>query len=79
MGGRSPWGSFLDAACERYKWTFDYVMWGISYVNLMMMLTDAVSVDYDTDNKKGRTSSKKGGNKQKTSGFGNFLSAMKQL
>lgn len=79
MGGRSPWGSFLDAACERYKWTFDYVMWEISYVNLMMMLNDAVSIDYDTDDKKGRYKSKNKVNKQKTGGFNNFLSTMKGM
>ena len=79
MGGRSPWGSFLDAACERYKWTFDYVMWEISYVNLMMMLNDAVSIDYDTDTKKGRSKSKNKGNKQRTGGFNNFLSTMKEM
>lgn len=79
MGGRSPWGSFLDAACERYKWTFDYVMWEISYVNLMMMLNDAVSIDYDTDDKKGRSKSKNKGNKQKVDGFNNFLSTMKEM
>lgn len=79
MGGRSPWGSFLDAACERYKWTFDYVMWEISYVNLMMMLNDAVSIDYDTDDKKGRSNSKNKGNKKKVSGFSNFLSTMKGM
>ena len=83
MGGRSPWGSFLDAACERYKWTYDYVMWEISYVNLTMMLSDAISIDYDTDNKTARNSSKsynnKGIPKKKASSFGDFLSNMKQL
>lgn len=79
MGGRSPWGSFLDAACERYKWTFDYVMWEISYVNLMMMLNDSVSIDYDTDDKKSSSKSKNKSNKQKVGGFGNFLSTMKGM
>lgn len=83
MGGRSLWGSFLDAACERYKWTFDYVMWEISYVNLMMMLSDAVSIDYDTDNNtsKGKktTSRKNGAQSKKTNHFGDFISSMKHL
>lgn len=33
FGGKSIWGALIDAACERYGWTFDYVVWGISYNN----------------------------------------------
>lgn len=41
IGGRSVWGSLIDPILERYHWTFDYVMWGISYMNLQMLLADA--------------------------------------
>lgn len=34
----------LDVACFKYGWTLDYVLWGISYLNLNMMTSDAISV-----------------------------------
>lgn len=40
-GGVSIYGSVIDAACERYGWTYEYVVWGISYTNLQLMLADA--------------------------------------
>ncbi len=46
FGGRTIWGSLIDAACERYGWTFDYVVWGISYKNLALMLKDKVTSIY---------------------------------
>lgn len=42
FGGRSMYGSVLDAACERYGWELGYVLWGISSLNLNMMLADSV-------------------------------------
>lgn len=49
FGGKTIWGSLIDVACERYKWTFDYVLWGISYANLTLMLKDKVTSVYLTD------------------------------
>ena len=49
FGGLSPWGSLIDRACERYGWTFDYVVWGISFINLSMMLADSVNTIYLSD------------------------------
>lgn len=45
------WGNLLDVVCAKYGWTLHYVLWEISYINLTMMLTDAITVDYDADNK----------------------------
>ena len=45
----SVYGSIIDQACERYGWTFDYVVWEISYTNLQMMLRDSVKSIYLTD------------------------------
>ena len=47
--GRTIWGQLIDVVCERYGWTMDYVMWGISYTNLQMLLTDQVKTIYLTD------------------------------
>ena len=42
FGGKSIWGTMIDSACERYGWTFDYVLWGISFSNLKLMLSDHI-------------------------------------
>lgn len=49
FGGLSVWGSLIDAACERYGWSFQYVLWGISYSNLRLLLTDQVKTVFLTD------------------------------
>ena len=49
FGGLSVYGLLIDAACERYHWTFDYVVWEISYTNLKLMLADAQRQVYLTD------------------------------
>lgn len=46
FGGRSVYGTLIDFACERYGWTFDYVVWGISYVNLQMLMADSITSVY---------------------------------
>ena len=43
FGGLSTYGTMIDFACQRYGWTMDYVVWGISYVNLQMLMADAVT------------------------------------
>lgn len=43
FGGRSTYGTIIDFACQRYGWTMDYVVWGISYVNLQMLMADAIT------------------------------------
>lgn len=43
FGGRSTYGTIIDFACQRYGWTMDYVVWGISYVNLQMLMADAIN------------------------------------
>ena len=49
FGGKSIYGTMIDAACERYKWTYDYVVWEISYTNLQLMLKDSIKSVYLTD------------------------------
>ena len=48
FGGKSIYGSLLDYACERYGWTLDYVVWGISYTNLQLLMADSVKTLYLT-------------------------------
>lgn len=49
FGGHSIWGTLIDFACERYGWSFDYVMWEISYNNLLMLFNDRPDSVYLTD------------------------------
>lgn len=49
FGGKSVYGTLIDYACERYGWTMEYVVWGISYANLIMLKADAVTSVYLTD------------------------------
>ena len=49
FGGLSVFGTLLDSACERYGWTKEYVVWGIDYTSLRLMLADKISSVYVTD------------------------------
>jgi hypothetical protein len=42
FGGKSLYGTLIDAACERYGWDYGYVLWGVSLINLNMLLSDSV-------------------------------------
>lgn len=52
FGGKSIYGLLIDFACQRYGWTMDYVLWGISYVNLNMLFADAITTVYLSDEEK---------------------------
>ena len=39
-GGVSAYGSILDYFAEKFGWEKSYILWGISYVNLMLMYYD---------------------------------------
>lgn len=49
FGGKSIFGNLLDTACERYGWTKEYVVWGIDYTSLRLMLDDKVNSVYVSD------------------------------
>ncbi len=46
FGGNSAYGTLIDFACQRYGWTMDYVVWGISYSNLKMLMADSITTIY---------------------------------
>lgn len=46
FGGVSVYGRLLDVACERYGWSMQYVLWGISSANLQLMLADQLTSLY---------------------------------
>ena len=49
FGGKSVFGTFIDAACERYGWTKQYVVWGIDYASLRLMIEDKITSVYLSD------------------------------
>lgn len=49
FGGRSIYGLLIDFACQRYGWTLDYILWDISLVNLNLLMSDAITTVYLSD------------------------------
>lgn len=49
FGGKTIYGSLIDAACFKYGWTKEYVVWGIDLCSLRMMLADSVNTVYLSD------------------------------
>lgn len=54
FGGKSIYGTLIDTACQRYGWTFEYVVWGISYASLQLLLADSVTSIYLSDEERKR-------------------------
>lgn len=54
FGGKSIYGTLIDTACERYGWTLEYVVWGISYANLQLLLADSITSIYLSDEERKR-------------------------
>ncbi len=54
FGGVSIFGTVIDPACERYGWSYDYAVWGVSYACLTAMLLDKVTPVYLTDDERRR-------------------------
>ena len=49
FGGKTVIGSLIDQACERYGWTVEYAVWGVSYTTLKLMLADRINTVYLSD------------------------------
>lgn len=54
FGGKTVYGTMIDFFCERYGWTFDYVVWGISLNNLKMLMADHIRTINLTDDERKR-------------------------
>ena len=52
--GKSIWGALIDHACERYGWSYQYVLWGISYSCLQLLMADHIKTVYLTDEERKR-------------------------
>ena len=54
FGGKSMYGTIIDYLCERYGWTFEYVVWGVSYTNIKMLMEDSIQHIFLTDEEQKR-------------------------
>ena len=52
FGGKTILGALIDQACERYGWTVEYVVWGISYSTLRLLMADKVNTIYLSDDER---------------------------
>lgn len=49
FGAKTIYGSLLGQVCEKFHWTLDYAVWGISFINLNMLVIDQSSTIFLTD------------------------------
>lgn len=49
FGAKTIYGSLLGQVCEKFHWTLDYAVWGISFINLNMLIIDQSSTIFLTD------------------------------
>lgn len=52
FGGKSTFGQLIDPAMERYGWTYEYTVWGISVPVLEILMADKVCDVFLTDEEK---------------------------
>lgn len=57
MGLNSPWG-YRGEICKTYGWTYDYLLWGISWVNVQLILADAAEVKTENPDESGENPGK---------------------
>ena len=49
FGGITIFGQLIDPAMERYGWSYDYTVWGVSYASLTVLLADKVTQVFLTE------------------------------
>lgn len=45
---KSPWGN-RGEICKTFGWTYEYLLWGISWLNVNMMMADAARMDTEQE------------------------------
>jgi len=43
----------IELLMSKYHWTLDYILWGISYLNVQMLLADSIQVFHGDSATKG--------------------------
>ena len=49
FGGVTIFGQLIDPAMERYGWSYEYTIWGVSYAALTVLLADKVTQVFLSD------------------------------
>lgn len=52
FGGKTIFGQLIDPACERYGWTYEYTVWGVSAAALEILMADKVGDIFITEDEK---------------------------
>lgn len=52
FGGKTIFGQLIDVAIERYGWTYEYAVWGVSYAALTVLLADKVTSVFLTEDER---------------------------
>lgn len=52
FGGKTIFGQLLDPVLDRYGWTYEYAVWGVSYAALTALMADKVTSIILTDEEK---------------------------
>lgn len=60
FGGKSIYGSLIDVLAEKYGWTLDYIIWGISYDNIRLLMSDTTRTIMLSEEEQKRIHTKKG-------------------
>ncbi len=70
----------MDGLAQKYGWTVDYIMWGVSFANIKMMMADSVSVHFDhkEDVGKEKTGGSTGSGKMNFSAFMQAMHGIKR-
>lgn len=48
FGGKSLYGTLLDTVCQRYHWDYGYALWGVTLININLLLADSVQTLFIT-------------------------------
>lgn len=56
FNGKTIYGSLIGHFCKEYGWSFQYVLWGISLVNLKLLMDDEVTTVYLSDEERKKCS-----------------------
>ena len=49
FGAKTIYGSLFGQVCEKFHWSLDYAVWGISFLNLNMLVIDQSSTIFLTE------------------------------
>jgi len=63
------WGGLFDVLLEKYGWTFNYLIWEISYTNVQMLLSDSIQTFSNTGKDKSANETKISGDDTKNNEF----------